>query len=334
MPEGAVTLDQIDINDLWYGSAGIRAAVDTYRTMELPIIPALALNWGETLLKYGLSERNGFQVLGPGELPETKYVEIATFLPIVKKYGYGVATDADTLRRTTGREIMLAMNRPLMEDPENVFYRFLERLLTNPGTNNALFGLWNGQYSSEEKITAPPRYGQNVFSAAHTHYQTSAVANVFSLDDLVAMKTDLRQHGITGNLACFINALGVQQLELAASWQGTTIIRSPVSDMVAIDGFGETFQLNGVVFHVTEMMPNNYALVVETDAPEFHRLLVFFEPDNIKGLQLHPGPQPQYPLIYSSWDRWFGVKVMNRSAGIAMWFGAHSGTYVSPTLIG
>ena len=148
------------------------------------------------------------------------------------------------------------------------------------------------------------------------------------------MKTDLRMHGITGNLACFINAQGVQDLELAASWQGTTIIRSPVSDMVAIDGFGETFQLNGVVFHVTEMMPNHYALVVETDAPEFQKLLVYFEPDNIKGLQLHPGPQPQYPLIYSSWDRWFGVKVMNRSAGIAMFTGAHSGTYVSPTIIG
>ena len=70
MPEGAVTLDQIDINDLWYGPAGIRAAVDTYRQMTLPIIPALALSWGETLMKYGLSERNGFQVLGPGELPE------------------------------------------------------------------------------------------------------------------------------------------------------------------------------------------------------------------------------------------------------------------------
>jgi hypothetical protein len=200
--------------------------------------------------------------------------------------------------------------------------------------NNAGYGLWNGQFSPEEKITAPPTYGQQVFPSSHTHYITSAVPNVFGLVDVIAMKETIKHHGNGGTLAVFINQNGVSDLEAAASWQSTSIIRSPVSDLVAINGFSEVFQLNGAVFHVTEMMPDNYALMCETGTPDYGRLLVMFEPANIRGLNLHPGPNGQYPLITSSWDRWFGIKVMNRGGAVSLFYGNHSGVYVNPILIG
>lgn len=335
MPGGSVTLDGIDLNDIYYGGAGIAAAVDMYRSLELPIIPALALQWPEQIIKYGLSERNGFQVLGPGQLPDRKFVELAAFTPTVKKYGYGVASDFDTLRRSTGREIMMAFNRPMKEDPENVFYRMLEKLLMNPGTNNVGYGLYNGQFSSEEKVTAPPQHGQHVFSTNHTHYLASATQQVFALTDVTRAKTHIKHHGNNGNIVAFINSTGVEDLENAASWQGTNITRSPVSDGVAINGFSTTFQLNGVVFHETEMMPDDYVLFCEaSNADQFQRLLVMFEPANIRGLNMHPGLHSQYPIIDSSWDRWFGIKVMNRGAAVALYYGAHSGTYVNPTIVG
>ena len=81
MPQGYRTMDGIDLNDIWYGSAGIQAAVDLYRSAELPLIEALAMPWPEQIMKYGISERNGFQVLGPSERPNRKIIDVATFYP-------------------------------------------------------------------------------------------------------------------------------------------------------------------------------------------------------------------------------------------------------------
>src|SRR5687768_7520067 len=120
MPPGYRTMDGIDFNDIWYGGAGISAAVDMYRRVDVPVIAGLATPWPETIMKYGISEKNGFQVLSPGQRPDRKLITIATQYPTVTKYGYGVGTDLDTLRRSTGREVLLDLNRPMLEDPENV----------------------------------------------------------------------------------------------------------------------------------------------------------------------------------------------------------------------
>ena len=103
MPAGYRTMDGIDLNDIWYGGAGIQAAVDLYRSVELPVITSLAMPWPEQLMKYGISQKNGFQVLGPGQRPDRKTVDIATVYPTVTKYGYATGTDLDTLRRSAQR---------------------------------------------------------------------------------------------------------------------------------------------------------------------------------------------------------------------------------------
>jgi hypothetical protein len=323
-------MDGIDLNDIWYGSAGIQAAVDLYRSAELPLIEALAMPWPEQIMKYGISERNGFQVLGPSERPNRKIIDVATFYPSVTKYGYGVGSDLDTLQRSTGREVMLDMNRPMMEDPEAVLTRFLQKMMTTPGTNNAGYGFYNGQYAAEEKITAPPRYQQQTFAAGHSHYVTSATASALVLGDLITMKGTIRHHGNLGPLIAFINSDTVQVLERLAAFTSTSIIRSPISDQVAVEGFNETFVMLGITFHVSELIPANYIMIVETGSDQ-SRPLVMFEPAQMRGLRLHPGPMNDYPLIESYWDRWFGLKVFQRGAGAVMWFGAHSATYVSPT---
>ncbi|HSE46339.1 MAG TPA: hypothetical protein VLA89_13520 [Gemmatimonadales bacterium] len=333
MPQGYRTMDGIDFNDIWYGGAGIQAAVDLYRRVELPIITSLAMPWPETLMKYGISNRNGFQPLGPGERPNRKTIEIATMYPDVQKYGYGVGTDLDTLRRSTGREIMLDLNRPMQEDPENVLTVFLQTMLNGPDaqTNNSKYSFYNGQYATEEKITAPPVYQQNTFSSNHTHYL--AKSGGLASTDFTDMKQTIREHGHKGGLAAFINSNGVQQLEDLAAFTQASIIRSPVTDQVAVAGFNDVFTIWGITFHSTEMMPNDYVLVVETSPVETGRPLVMYEPANMRGLTMHPGPANDYPLIESFWDRWFGVKVFQRGAGAVLYYG-HSTSYSTPTLAG
>ena len=335
MPDGYRTLDQIDFNDIWYGSAGIQAAVDLYRSVDLSIILGLAMPWPEALLKYGISEKNGFQRLGPGQRPDRKIVDIATLYPVVDKHGYGVGTDIDTLQRSSGREIVLDIGRPIREDPEFVLGRFLKVMMLNPGSNNAGFGFYNGQFSAEEKLAAPPKFEQNSFASGHTHYLTSASSGDLTLPDITNSKATIRHHGNKGPLAGFINSAGVQVLEDLALFTSSSIIRSPISDDVAVNGFGDRFMLLGVAWHVSEMIPDGYFLIVEVNGAEIERPLVMFEPANMRGLRLHPGPQNDYPLIESYFDRWMGVKVWQRGAGVCVQYSApaSSAVFDNPTFI-
>jgi hypothetical protein len=326
---GYRTLDGIDFNDLWYGGGvGIAHAVDQYQMVELPIISALAMPWSETVVKYAIGEKNGFQVLAPGVKPDRKMVTMAAMIPTVSKYGYGVGTDLDTLRRSTGREIALDINRPMAEDPENVFLRMLEVMLTDPGSLNAKYGWWNGAFSAEEKLAAPPKYQQNTFAAGHNHYYRSGATSP-ALTDITAAKQTIRHHGHKGRIASFINSAQRQALENMATTYGS-VIRSPITEEVAVKGFDDTFTMLGVDWYVTEMVPAAYMLFVEAQQVESERPLVFYEPANMRGLQLHPGPSADYPLVEAFFDRWFGVKVARRGAGVAVQL-ATAGAYTNPT---
>lgn len=330
-PQGYRTMDGIDLNDIWYGGAGIANAVDMYRSVELPLITNLALPWPEQIMKYGISQKNGFQVLGPSERPSRKTVDIATVYPAVTKYGYGVGTDLDTLRRSTGREVMMDLNRPMKEDPENVLGIFLQCMLNGPDaqTNNSKYSFYNGQYAAEEKVSAPPQYQQNTFQAGHSHYIAKSTALAFT--DLTDIKQTIREHGHKGSIMAFCNSDTVQKIEDLASFVQSSIVRSPLTDQTAIEGFNDTFMAFGVTFHSTEMMPNNYILFVESSQAETGRPLILFEPANMRGLTLHPGPSNDWPLIESFWDRWMGVKVFQRGAGAVLYFGISS-SYATPVL--
>lgn len=328
MPEGYVTTDGIDFNEIYYD--GIVPAVDLYRRVEMPVIMSIVQPHPETIIKYGVSEKNGYQQLSLGERPNRKYVQEAALYPEVKKWGYGVGSDIDTMRRSTRRQIEMAVDRGFAEDGENVLLQLLKKLMKNPGTNNAEHGFYNGQFSTEEKITAPPSYQNNTFLAAHSHFVTTGSASLNALTPITAAKQTIRHHGNTGPLAAFINSQEVQALEDLANFTSTSIIRATLSDQVTLFGFTDNFTLLGVNWWATEMIPAGYILIVETSPVDQRRPVIQFEPANMRGLNLMPGVMNDYPIIESYFERWIGYRVLNRGAGVALQITA-SGTYTDPT---
>lgn len=333
MPQGYRTLDGIDLNDIWYGpgqnGAGIAGAVDMYRRVDIPVLRSLAMPWGRKLIKYAISEKNGFQRLAPGQRPDRKNVQMATQFPVVEKRGYGVGTDLDTLQMSTGREITLDLNRPMEEDPELVFLLMLQVMMKDPGTANKKYGFWNGTFASEEELTTPPKFQNNSFAASHNHYYRTGAATI-RIADITEAKKTIRHHGNSGALAGFINSVEQQALEDLASFTASSLTRSPVSDAVAVNGFQDAFRLLGVDWFVTEMIPAGYFLMAEFSPSESRRPLVEYAPENMAGLRLHPGNNPNYPLVESYFDRWIGHKVLNRGAGVAVQIATGSG-YTDPT---
>lgn len=326
---GYFTTDGLDLNELWYGAM---SAADMYKAATLPILDQMIRFHDLSLMKYYIAEKNGYEVIALDTKPGMKKVkEAALYAPLPLKFGYGVGAGLDSLRLSTGRQVMANIDRGFKEDAENLLIQIMRKLMTDPGTLNAGFGLFNGEFSAEEQISAPPQYGQNVFLANHNHYYTSG-ATTIDLGDITAAKQTIRHHGYKGKLVAMINSSIVMQLENLAAFTANQLTRSPISDQVAVMGFTDQFTLLGVEWYASEAIPDNYFIMAELAEGDDDRMIVQFEPPQMRGLRLMPGPVNDYPLVESFFERFGNWKVWRRGAAVVVQLTA-SATFVSPTLV-
>lgn len=329
MPNGYATTDHMDLNELWYGAV---QAADMYQEVSLPIIDRLVMTHDLSLFKYGISEKNGYEIIALDSKPGMKRVREAAMYPALPlKFGYGVGAGLDSLRLLPSRTVQMNIDRGFKEDSENVLIQIMTKLMTDPSTSNAGFGLYNGQFSAEEIITAPPQYQQNVFSSAHNHYYTTGAATI-RLADITAAKLTIRHHGNKGPLVGLLNSAQVAELEALAAFTSSSLVRSPISDAVAVLGFTDTFQLFGVQWMATEAIPAGYFTVFELGDTEGMKMIVQFEPPGMGGLRLMPGPMNDYPLVESFFERFASWKIWRRGAAVSVQVTV-SASYTNPTFV-
>lgn len=200
--------------------------------------------------------------------------------------------------------------------------------------------------------TVPPTYQDNVFDGTHTHYLVSGAATLDSTD-LDDVEEHLVHHGYSVNngmrLVVLMNRRDIKVARTFRVANGDSWDFIPASGGAAqiltvderIVGSQIAPTLNGMTVAGTY---GNLILVEENTIPAAY-LAAFatggtanlnnpvgireHQNTSLRGLRLVKGPNPDYPLIDSFYNRGFGTGVRHRGGAVIMQIKA-SGAYAPP----
>ena len=342
MPGGYFTTDHVDLNTVYYKT--LMPSLTRYNQFDFfPFREYLCSDGDESYVKYPVSKLQ-FQKLGEAEKPNAQKLEWARFKATTSKTGIAFGYTFDFLKDAKVQDI---------DDTQAMIYQADRLGMQNAILNCALdgasvAGFWNGYFDNETtdprayaSLGKPPDYGQNRFSADHSHYKalnsTSIVLTTFT-----DAKQHLAEHGHQGPYACFINSNDIQTLEDLAGWSGGAYVSNPIVSQTAIDGFQKRWL--GFDFYATEAIPSGYLLIIDlgigsgpqaSPAPSYAKPIKFIEASNpsFRGLIMKQGSTDrEYPIIDSYYLRWMGAKVWARGAGYVIQAKTGS-TFTAPTLI-
>lgn len=278
-------------------------------------------------------ERLKAQELGPHGKPDPQQQVYIKKSRDVRKFGMGWSYTWEYLARRTTERIAQTVDALLNVDEDMVNALILSTLF-DASTH---FGLINTVYAGG--MTAPPSYGQNTFTSAHTHYITSGTASLSTLSPISAAKQHMAEHGDSGPYFALINSENVEDIENMARWDTAGAnITNPITDRVAINGYKG--RMLGVDWIETEWVPADYIIFVSQRRSK--ELVAFVEMTAGKGLMLFNDQGPitreslsntpvgSYPIVNSYYLRWFNTYVLRRSAAVVLQI--TTGSYSAPNV--
>lgn len=222
-----------------------------------------------------------------------------------------------------------------------------------------VYALYNGDG------TVPPPYKTNTFDGTHTHYLTTGGLNVgapsdntiLQSEDIDAAYDDLRKHGYSfengvrviammnpsetdevrtwnranGDKYDFIPAVGQpgQIMQLDQQIVGQNQPANTIEGLNCIGVYGNVYIVE------EEYIPVGYVAVIGSGGPEnLNNPVGIREHANtsLRGMRLVKGPNPDYPLIDSFYNRGFGTGIRQRGGSIILQV-TNSATYTNPTLV-
>lgn len=249
-----------------------------------------------------------------------------------------------------------AVNAMAIEaDNRLVFSRVMAALFVNENRQADINGqqdvnvyaLYNGDG------TVPPTYQDNEFDGTHTHYLVSGAAVVES-EDLDDMEEHLAHHGYNAEngmrLVVLVNrreARTIRTFRVANgdSWDFIPAQGSPAqfmpNDQQLMGGGQPAAQLEGLrvvgsygnlLIIEESQIPAGYMAAIATGgSANLNNPIGIREHQNtsLRGLRLVKGPNPDYPIIDSFYNRGFGTGVRHRGGAVIMEVKA-AGAYAPP----
>ena len=227
----------------------------------------------------------------------------------LSEFELGFAFSKRAIEDSTANELRETQAEALRADQRLLAKRFMYRCLSR-GTGSQSIGFWDGNMSAAG-VRAPPNWKGNTFTLGHNHY-TATSATTPTLADFSAIKRQIREHGYSGPVSCFMNLAEVEACENLAGWT-TAMTTNPITTEVAEKGFEVVKQFQGLTLIQDDWIPAGYLLALEGRI----KPVTMREPINqrARGLKLWEGPFVNYPLAESYYTHRFDMGVVHRGAG-------------------
>jgi len=274
------------------------------------------------------------------------------------RYTWMFLADADS------RQVDILANMAMEADNRLMFNWIMSAIFNNVtrvaninNQNYNVFPIYNGD------ATVPPRYKNNVFGAAHQHFLASGAATVDSgdLTGSGSMYDHLQHHGYSwqegssiillvnsaqmpvirafraglGSPAAeydFITAQGAPTWTLSDDDIINLIDRPTASPPGSFGGLTVEGRYGPILVVVDDSIPTGYMVMFASGGTLNARNLVGVREHantSLRGLRLVKGPDNDYPLIDSYYQRGFGTGIRQRGAAVVMKITA--GAYTIPT---
>ncbi len=209
-----------------------------------------------------------------------------------------------------------------------------------------VYGLYNGDG------TVPPKFKSKTFLGTHTHYMTSGAATIVpaDLDDLY---DNVQEHGYNrANGYSFLVIAPTREVRTIRTFniaagatydfipaQGDYTQLLPVNQQLigsqppsTYNGMNVAGAYGPMLIIEEDSFPGGYIVGIATGGPENLGNPVGFrqhENTGLRGLRLVKGPNPDYPLVDSFYNRGFGTGIRQRGGAAIMQITA-SATYTPP----
>lgn len=229
-----------------------------------------------------------------------------------------------------------ADNRLVFGKVMATMYSNINRLASINGQDVNVYSLYNADG------TVPPSYKTNTFAGTHTHYLTSGAATVDS-GDLDDMYEHLRHHGYSMEngvthllLVNEAQAKAIRKFKVAtgSTWDFIPSTGSPAEliDRATIlfgggqppssyAGLAVAGKYGPWLVIVDDMFPTGYMVGIGTGGKaNLNNPVGIREHVNtsLRGLRLVKGPNADYPLIDSFYQRGFGTGIRQRGGAVVM----------------
>lgn len=348
------TVDGRDLNDLWTEFQATVALQNADRQRLIDLLTFTVTQDVETVPQFGYED---FEEASEFGVPKGVRTQMGVFslgytfkwYDIAARFTWKFLADADARQvESVNSTVLDADNRLIFAQVMKTLFNSSNLSATIRGQNYTVYKLYNADG------TVPPPYKTNTFDGTHTHYLRSGAAVVDS-GDLDTAIEHLRHHGyspengvqlffmvnrteaevirhfsrLNGDAWDFIPSAAqpAQLLPIDVQVQGG-IPPSTFRGMNVIGTYG-----NALVIE-EDYIPSGYvALLGSGGEANLNNPVGIREHANasLRGLRLVKGPNPDYPLVESYYQRGFGTGIRQRGAAVITQIATGTG-YATPTL--